>query len=62
MKRSEALEKIADTIYHSCETTWIEARKSADAVLTKLEEIGMLPPRTLLKPLNLEDNAWDQES
>lgn len=62
MKRSEAVEQVAETIYKSCETTWIEARRSADAAVAKLEEIGMLPPRTMLKPLNLEDNAWDSES
>jgi hypothetical protein len=58
VKRSEAIEKIADEMRYrdACSVEDI-----AEDILKVLEEAGMLPPRTMLYPLKLEDNAWEQE-
>lgn len=33
----------------------------ANKMLTALEKVGMLPPRTKLGTLGIEDNAWEPE-
>lgn len=66
MKRSdilqileEALEKHTN-ISSSCCNLGINT-ESLSAVLGELEKAGMLPPRTKLKGLDLQDNAWEPE-
>lgn len=59
MKRSEAVELIACLIDAS--TSQTNCVVLADRIMTKLEEAGMLPPTTQLKPLNTIDNAWEPE-
>lgn len=34
----------------------------ASDILDAVQANGMLPPRTMLVPMNLEDNAWDPET
>lgn len=38
--------------------SWIDV----DAVLNKIEQKGMLPPRTDLPKLGISDNAWEPEN
>ena len=33
----------------------------ANKMLTELEKAGMLPPRTKLEALGIEDNSWEPE-
>lgn len=37
-------------------------RAEINEILTVAQAHGMLPPRTRLIPMNLEDNAWDPET
>jgi hypothetical protein len=59
MKRSEAVEVIINFL----EEWYGEDRpvKIASNLLTELESMGMLPPKTKLNTLNIEDNAWEPE-
>lgn len=59
MKRSEMLERVSNIIkeHQPC----CEPKDIAELILQKIEFAGMLPPRTKLDKLNLEDNAWDPE-
>lgn len=66
MKRSEALTEIIfwleQTEHIDLPTTLgSDFNKAAQELLSRLEELGMLPPRTKLKGLELEDNAWEPE-
>lgn len=37
------------------------SEETCSEVLALLEEAGMLPPRTKLEALGIEDNAWESE-
>lgn len=56
MKRSEMIEKIAKRL-----SPVGVSEPTCEEVLSIIEEAGMLPPRTKLDKLGLEDNAWDPE-
>jgi hypothetical protein len=62
MKRSEAIELIFDRLWELNGNTleFIE-RKEACKILTDLENAGMLPPKTKLNRVGVEDNAWEPE-
>lgn len=61
MKRSQMVLEIAKIIPR----TTVEIQQPhlawAHGILIKLEELGMLPPATIIQPLNVQDNAWDPE-
>jgi hypothetical protein len=66
MKRSEALTEIIfwleQTDHINLPTTLgSDFNKAAEELLFRLEELGMLPPKTKLNALNIEDNAWEPE-
>lgn len=66
MKRSEALTEIIfwleQTDHINLPTTaGSDFNKAAEELLSRLEELGMLPPKTKLNALNIEDNAWEPE-
>ncbi len=63
MKRSEALIHIINVLRltgnHYCDDGRDE--QDANRILNRLEQIGMLPPRTDLPKLGVSDNAWEPE-
>jgi hypothetical protein len=66
MKKSEALKEIIFWLEHTEHIdlpTSISSdfNKAAEELLARLEELGMLPPKTKLNALNIEDNAWEPE-
>lgn len=58
MKKSDVINQLAYTL-HSMKHE--EDLYLARVILATLEDMGMLPPRTKLKGLDLEDNAWEPE-
>ena len=61
MKRSDVLvrlEKLLDIKYVD---EYLYNASHAKDILSLVEQLGMLPPRTKLKGLDLEDNAWEPE-
>jgi hypothetical protein len=73
MKRSEAVELILSKMQHLDLVTEVDrvggstsevnqvAYSEASQLLEFIEELGMLPPKTKLNALNIEDNAWEPE-
>ena len=68
MKRSEASEIIADEIDNVIDDyiPWSMLIKGADSLLTKLEDVGMLPPKTPIESLGDGDyyggtREWEPE-
>lgn len=63
MKRSEALIHIINVLRltgnHYCDDGRDE--QDANRILNRLEQIGILPPRTDLPKLGVSDNAWEPE-
>lgn len=63
MKRSEALIHIINVLRltgnHYCDDGRDE--QDANRILNRLEQIGMLPPRTDPPKLGVSDNAWEPE-
>ena len=63
MKRSEAIEHIVNVLRltgnHYCDNGRDE--QDAERILTRLEQLGMLPPSAELKQLSIRDNAWETE-
>lgn len=62
MKRSQMLEILRESFLNhmncQCCTTDEEIYSK---VLKELEDAGMIPPVTILMPLNIKDNGWDAE-
>lgn len=63
MKRSEAISHIVNVlrltnIGYSDDG---KDKQDADAILSRLEQIGMLPPFSYLKNLGTLDTAWEPE-
>lgn len=64
MKRSEMVIKMQRFYairFVMVEGGYMTMEQFMGELLDYLGEKGMLPPRTMLYPLKLEDNAWDQE-
>ena len=63
MKRSEIVTHIVNVLRltgnHYCDNGRDE--QDAERILKRIEVLGMLPPRTKLKGLDLQDNAWESE-
>lgn len=63
MKRSEVITHIVNVLRltgnHYCDDGRDE--QDAERILKRLEDIGMLPPTTKLKTLDISDNAWEPE-
>jgi len=61
MKRSQALEIIR--LCHFDDIYGYSDQELGEAILSKLEQAGMLPPRTELKSMpGTFDNAWEPET
>jgi hypothetical protein len=53
---------ILDEITNILDVEWdLNHPDKSELILSKLEELGMLPPKTKLNTLNIEDNAWEPE-
>ena len=63
MKRSEAINHIVNVLRLTGNHWGDHGRDEQDAekILKRIEAIGMLPPITKLKTLNIMDNAWEPE-
>jgi hypothetical protein len=63
MKRTEAITHIVNVLRltgnHYCDDN--RDLQDAERILTRLEQIGMLPPIAELKSLNITDNSWEPE-
>lgn len=60
MKKSEMLKALYDDVDEFLEQD-LNRSNLVDFILEKCIERGMLPPKTILKPLNIVDNSWDPE-
>jgi hypothetical protein len=58
MKKSDVINQIAYTISSMKHE---EDLYLARVILATIEDMGMLPPKTKLNTLNIEDNAWEPE-
>jgi hypothetical protein len=59
MKRTDALAEITSILDTEHD---LDNPSKSELILVKLEEMGMLPPRTNLSYLyDIEDNAWEDE-
>lgn len=67
MKRSEMLDHIKEELLEKLKHRWLKmdddlwADHTSNQLLDMIEGFDMLPPRTKLKGLELEDNAWEPE-
>lgn len=62
MKRSEAVNLLLNEILINTGKDYKELDyDGASSILTKLEEIGMLPPTIKLSHINAYDNGWESE-
>lgn len=62
MKKSEVIRIISDYTWECYEkSNYIFDYFDSRELLEKLEQAGMLPPRTDLPKLGISDNAWEPE-
>lgn len=65
MRRSQMVEILREAVFNhmNCDADCCQTDEELySKVLKELEDAGMLPPRTVLSHLKVEDNAWDPES
>ena len=61
MKRSEMVELLQELINSNLAQEYIFPTEKISDILSELEKVGMLPPVSKLKMLNILDNAWEPE-
>lgn len=53
---------MVESISEKCLMSGCNFEEDCSVLLRVLEDAGMIPPRTLLQPMGIEDNAWDPET
>lgn len=61
MKRSEMVNILEKAINSNLYQDYLFDEEMISEVLDTIEQAGMLPPRTKLGTLGIEDNAWEPE-